>query len=118
MTQDERDAFDYVGCGPDHPMWQELPKHIDVAGSSEDQSLSRLNSRLEQLDTAAGRIDYSRAPRHLINEQVLTLAGSDWLSDLIVFLLFVFVFLPWLFFQFISTIESGIWDMIRGIFGM
>ena len=119
LTEDERGAMTYVGWGPDHPIWQELPRHSTVPSATTfGETLARTADRLQQLECAANKLDYSRAPRHLIGEHILTLAGGDWLSDLIVFLIFVFIFLPWLFFESIRTIESGIWDSIRGIFGL
>jgi len=117
MNQSEQAAMKYIGWGPDHPIWQEVTR------TSQHHTTWRLTSKettdiLMQLETISGQFDYSRAPRHLVKEGVLTVGGNDWVEDIILLAIFLFFVLPWLFQAFFIAQVGWIQDFIRARLGI
>jgi hypothetical protein len=112
----EQDAMTYVGWAPDHPMWHEMFTP-DADRPTPDKTGAKTADLIERLEGAADRIDYDRAPRHLIEKGVLTLGGNQSYQDLVMFLIFLLVVLPFLVEPFREANESLFEQLWHSVFG-
>lgn len=91
LTQSERAAMRYVGWGPKHAIWQEMSRNTRNR-KKRRLAPSEITELLWSLEHEEDRGDYQRAPRHLVEEGILTLGGSQ--SDpALIALLFYLIFI-------------------------
>lgn len=117
LNQDEQEAMTYLGWGPEHAMWKEIADKTREGKANKSLSQDDMTGLLENIEKSAPRLDYSLSPSHLHQNGILTIGGNDWLDDLIALAIFIFIVLPWLFWQFVYSNSPWIVDYILHTFG-
>jgi hypothetical protein len=111
LNNEEQAAMKYLGWGPEHAIWKETAR-IARQQNRHNPTPGETIEMLKRIENSANQFDYSRAPRHLVKEDILTLGGNSTADELVALFLILLVILWWL----IPAIIEGIRDWFCSYF--